>query len=147
MPEQPRLSRRSFLKFIERVLGALGLAALLGPAVAFFWPSKLEEMPSEPVPVGAADSIPPGQSKTVRFGRYPALVIHTEEGLRAYSAVCTHFACIVKWDPARAEIVCPCHEGFFRATDGSVISGPPPRPLEAIPHLIEDGTLYIGGEA
>jgi cytochrome b6-f complex iron-sulfur subunit len=147
MAENKTLSRRSFLKFLQKVLAATGMAAIAGPIVAYFWPTQLEEVPSEPVPVGPEDSIPVGEAKVIRYGRYPALVIHTSEGIRSYSAVCTHFACIVKWDPEINQIVCPCHEGFFDPIDGSVISGPPPRPLDVIPHFVQGGTLFIGGEA
>ncbi|HHH82573.1 MAG TPA: Rieske (2Fe-2S) protein [Chloroflexi bacterium] len=145
---EPKLNRRGFLKMLNRILAASGLTVLLGPIVAYFWPSKLEEMPSEPVPVGDEGSIPIGEGKKVRFGRYPALVINTpERGIVAYSAVCTHFACIVDWNPESGMIECPCHDGFFDPVDGSVISGPPPSPLEAIPVNIQDGTILIGGEA
>jgi Rieske Fe-S protein len=141
------LPRRGFLKLINQMLIATGLAAILGPVVAFFWPAKLEEVPSEPVAVGPVESIPVGESKTIRYGRYPALVINTpEDGLLAYSGVCTHFACIVKWNPESGMIECPCHEGYFHPSDGSVISGPPPDPLEPIPVFIEGDTLFIGGE-
>lgn len=145
---EPKFNRRSFLKTLNGLLAASGLAVLFGPIIAYFWPSKLEEMPSEPVSVGDPDSIPLGEGKKVRFGRYPALVINTpESGLVAYSAVCTHFACIVDWNPESGMIECPCHEGYFDPADGSVISGPPPSPLEAIPLRIQDGTILIGGEA
>jgi Rieske Fe-S protein len=146
--DKTTLPRRGFLKLISQLLVATGLAAILGPIVAFFWPAKLEEVPSEPVPVGPVGSIAVGESKTIRFGRYPALVLNTpEEGLLAYSAVCTHFACLVKWNPESGMIECPCHEGFFSPSDGSVISGPPPEPLEIIPLFIDDDTIFIGGEA
>jgi Rieske Fe-S protein len=142
------LERRGFVKLLNRAFALGGILALLGPVIAYFWPAKLEEVPSEPIPVGAADSVPPGGSKTVRFGRYPAIVIHTPEaGLVAYSAVCTHFACLVKWNPESGMLECPCHEGYFDPHDGSVISGPPPTPLTSIPVFEQDGNLMIGGEA
>lgn len=139
------LSRRDFLKLTNRFLKVTGLAVILGPIIAYFYPSNLEEVPSEPVMVGSVDELPPGESKTVRFGRYPAIVINTSDGIRAYSAVCTHFACIVKWDLERYEIVCPCHDGFFNPYNGEVISGPPPTPLEPINIEVVDGLIYIGG--
>jgi Rieske Fe-S protein len=145
---EPRLSRRGFLKTLESFIAAAGLSALLAPVIAFFWPAKLEETPSDPVAVGNEGSIAEGQSQTVRFGRYPALVINTpEKGLVAYSAVCTHFACLVAFDAEAQVIACPCHEGYFDPIDGSVISGPPPAPLETIPVWTKDGTIFIGGEA
>jgi nitrite reductase/ring-hydroxylating ferredoxin subunit len=142
-----KISRRDFLKLTNRFLTITGLAIILGPIVAYFYPSNLEEVPSEPVSVGPETDLLPGQSKTVRFGRYPAIVINTSEGIRAYSAVCTHFACIVKWDPERSEIACPCHDGFFNPLNGDVISGPPPTPLEPIKVEVIDGQIYVGDEA
>ena len=129
--------------------GALtaGLAAIAGPVIAYFYPAKLEETPSEPVLVGPLSELPTGSSKTVRFGRYPALVIHTKAGLRAYSAVCTHFACIVKWDAGRGEIICPCHDGFFAAEDGAVLAGPPPTNLKSLPVSIVEDQIYVGEAA
>jgi len=141
------ISRRDFLKLTNRFLTVTGLAIVLGPIIAFFYPSNLEEVPSEPVLVGSEEELLPGESKTVRFGRYPAIVINTSEGIRAYSAVCTHFACIVKWDHERYEIVCPCHDGFFNPFNGDVISGPPPTPLEPIQVEVIDGQIYVGGAA
>jgi cytochrome b6-f complex iron-sulfur subunit len=121
-----------------------GLSALLGPVLSYFWPRELELTPSEPVRLGVPDSIAIGDSRKIRFGRYPALVIHSEQkGLVAYSAVCTHFACIVKWNPDSGMIECPCHAGFYDPLDGSVISGPPPRPLEKIALSDAGGTIVL----
>jgi Rieske Fe-S protein len=145
---ETKLNRRGFLTVLQGFLATIGVTALLAPIIAFFWPSKLEETPSEPVVVGEEGSIAPGEAQTVRYGRYPAIVINTpEKGLVAYSAVCTHFACLVAWDPEGQVLACPCHEGFFDPKDGSVISGPPPLPLESIPLRILEGTIFIGGEA
>ncbi len=140
-----KVSRREFLKIVNRFLTVTGLIVLLAPIIAYFYPANLEETPSEPVPVGSLEDLPPNESKTVQFGRYPALVINTPQGLRAYSAVCTHFACIVKWKASTGQIECPCHDGLFDPLDGHVTAGPPPTPLEAFPINIVDGQIYIGG--
>ena len=140
------LTRRDFLKIFNRLLAATGLAAILSPVVAYFYPPNLEEIPADPVLVGSAAELPVGASKTVRFGRYPALVIHTAGGLRAFSAVCTHFACVVKWDEAAEQIVCPCHEGYFDAS-GAVVSGPPPTPLASLAVWQVGDEIYVGSEA
>ena len=148
MEKESHLTRRGFLKTIRPLLAASGLLGLLGPIMAFFWPSSLEETPSEPIALGVEGSIPIGGSKTVRFGRYPALVINTEsKGLVAYSAVCTHFACIVNWKPESGMIECPCHAGFYDPSDGSVISGPPPTPLKKLNISMDGDTVFIMGES
>ena len=143
------LTRKDFLKLTKNVFTAIGLGAVAIPVIAYFYPAELEEMPVDPVSAGKLDEIPEGKSKMVQFGRYPAILIHTAEGIKAYSAVCTHFACVTKWDEELGQIVCPCHEGYFNPIDGSVISGPPPAPLESLEVQITDGNIYIqvGGEA
>jgi cytochrome b6-f complex iron-sulfur subunit len=114
------------------------------PVVAYLYPKDLAETPGEPVAVCRSEELPKGSSKTVQFGRYPALIIHTEEGLRAYSAVCTHFACIVSWNTADGQIECPCHDGYFDPLDGSVLAGPPPEPLTTLSATVaEDGLIYV----
>ena len=143
----PIFTRREFIKLSKGFLTVTGLAVILGPVIAFFYPSNLEETPSDPVLIGPESALPPGESKTIRFGRYPAIVVNTAEGLRAYSAVCTHFACIVKWDLERYEIACPCHDGFFNPYNGEVISGPPPTPLDPIKVEVIDGNIFVGGAA
>ena len=148
MPEKkPPAFRREFLKLFQGLLAAIGASAFLGPILAYFWPAKHEDVPSSPVPVGPPDSIAVGESVSIAYGRYPALIINTDEGIRAYSAVCTHFACIVKWNAETKVIECPCHDALFAAADGAVISGPAPRALDEIPTFIQDGILFIGGEA
>jgi Rieske Fe-S protein len=140
-------TRRDFLNLVKKGLAATGLSALLAPFLAYFYPPSLEEQPSDPVLVGRVDDIPVGEGLAVPFGRYPALIIHTDQGFRAYSAVCTHFACVCKWDTEDQVIFCPCHEGYFEPYEGEVISGPPPFPLGKIPLNIIDGEIFIGGSA
>ena len=142
-----KFNRRDFINLSKSFLAVTGLAVVLGPIIAYFYPANLEETPSEPALVSPEDELGPGESKTIRFGRYPAIVINTSKGLRAYSAVCTHFACVVKWNPEHNEIECPCHEGYFDPFNGEVISGPPPTPLNALQVEVEDGDIFVGGAA
>jgi nitrite reductase/ring-hydroxylating ferredoxin subunit len=139
------ITRREFVNLLNKGLVATGTAAILAPVIAYFYPGNLQETPSEPVRVCKVDELPVGESKTVNYGRYPALVINTPQGLRAFSAVCTHFACIVKWDIEKGSIYCPCHDGYFDPQDGHVTAGPPPTGLTAIPVNVVDDEIYIGG--
>jgi nitrite reductase/ring-hydroxylating ferredoxin subunit len=140
-----KLTRRDFVKLVKEGLALTGTAAIVGPVVAYFFPSNLQETPSEPVRVCTVDELPVGESKTIGYGRYPALVINTPSGLRAFSAVCTHFACIVKWEKDKGSIYCPCHDGYFDPLDGHVTSGPPPLGLTFIPVNVVNNEIFIGG--
>ena len=139
-----KLSRRDFMKMVNWVLGITGVSILISPVIAYFWPKNLQETPSEPVSAGLDSNLKEGESVTIPFGRYPALVIRTPQGLRAFSAVCTHFACICKWDQEKNIIICPCHDGFFDPLTGDVISGPPPTGLKQLNINIDDGEILIG---
>jgi len=50
----------------------------------------------------------------------------------AYSQKCTHLSCAVYYSQQTDRLECPCHEGFFSVRDGSVLQGPPPRPLPRV---------------
>jgi len=50
----------------------------------------------------------------------------------AYSQKCTHLSCAVYYAKEADRLECPCHEGYFSITDGSVLQGPPPRALPRI---------------
>ena len=139
------ITRREFIKLVNKGLVATGAAAILGPVVAYFYPSNLQETPSEPVRVCKVDELPVGESKTIAYGRYPALVINTPTGLVAYSAVCTHFACIVKWEASKEKIYCHCHDGYFDPQTGQVLAGPPPLPLTPIAVNVVNNEIFIGG--
>ena len=137
------ITRRDFLKLIKGAGALVGVGVLAAPVVAFFYPPKLVEIPTEPGLVCPEADLPVGQAKMVDFGRYPAIIVNTPEGLKAYSSVCTHFACLVKWNADTARLECPCHEGYFSVADGSVLSGPPPKPLTMLSTEVVDGQIYV----
>lgn len=61
---------------------------------------------------------------------------------RALSATCTHLGCRVAWDATGSQYSCPCHGGVFDRT-GAVVSGPPPRGLDALPVRLNPDTADI----
>lgn len=66
-------------------------------------------------------------------------------GLVAYSQSCTHLACAVIPDVEAGVLHCPCHEGFFDLATGTVLAGPPPRPLPRILLEIRGNDVYATG--
>ena len=77
----------------------------------------------------------------------PTQLEDTVGGYAAYSKVCTHAGCMVS-DSEGDILVCPCHYGKFDPTQGgSVVGGPPPRPLPQLPiTLSADGFLIAVGD-
>lgn len=136
--------RRGFLDwFVGGSFGVLCLTYLSG-IVAFLSPAKKsEDNASGPFDAGPLDDLPVGQSKVVERHGSATLIVRTEEGVLAFSAVCTHLGCIVQWDTARSQVHCPCHAAVFD-TRGNVVSGPPPTPLPVYPVEVRDGHIIVG---
>jgi menaquinol-cytochrome c reductase iron-sulfur subunit len=59
-----------------------------------------------------------------------------------YSPICTHLGCGFRWDGAEKKFKCPCHGSMFD-TEGKVVGGPAPRPLDRLPVKIENGRLMV----
>jgi Rieske Fe-S protein len=62
---------------------------------------------------------------------------------KAFSAVCTHGGCTVNKIVGNT-IVCPCHGGTYSLADGSVLGGPPPRPLAVVAVTVDGANLTLG---
>jgi glycine/D-amino acid oxidase-like deaminating enzyme/nitrite reductase/ring-hydroxylating ferredoxin subunit len=68
--------------------------------------------------------LPAGEGGVLSSGlRKIAVYRDYDNSLRAFSAVCTHLGCIVKWNSDEQSFDCPCHGSRF-AVDGTVINGP-----------------------
>lgn len=60
----------------------------------------------------------------------------------AFLKSCTHAGCSVTRVDTSG-IVCSCHDSVFSATDGSVISGPAPKPLARATIRASAGKVYL----
>jgi len=70
------------------------------------------------------------------------MVRTAEDQYVAYSQKCTHLSCAVYYSAKNDRLECPCHQGFFSIKDGSVLQGPPPRPLPRVT-LEKDGSRLL----
>ena len=85
-------------------------------------------------------------------GRTSAFFTHPNYGLslllyyngqwKAFNASCTHAGCTVQF--TGSSVYCPCHAGYFSASNGSVQSGPPPSALAEYAVLVQNSNLYVG---
>ncbi len=146
-------SRRKFLTRLSLGLGALGAALIGVPSVAFLLglrkPTKLWR------DVGGVEQFPQGSTILVKFEDpsplpWSGVTANTAAWLRhekenefiAFSVDCTHLGCPIRWLPDANLFMCPCHGGVFYA-NGTVASGPPPRPLSRYPVRVADGRVQI----
>jgi cytochrome b6-f complex iron-sulfur subunit len=129
-PEGPPMSRRGFLEWLIGALAIAGGLAGLSSVLSYLRPGVPGTWGA--VEVAGVNEIAPGQAEAFPFKGSTALVIHLSgDRFVAYSALCTHAGCLVRWDPDRGQIICPCHLGVFDI-EGNVVSGMPPRPLRKL---------------
>ncbi|MFQ6121441.1 MAG: Rieske 2Fe-2S domain-containing protein [Dehalococcoidales bacterium] len=83
------------------------------------------------------------------------VVKQDEENFTVFNPRCTHLSCAYSWKlkgephqtaygsamPDKDHFFCPCHDGIFDI-DGTVLGGPPPRPLDTLSVKVEDGKLF-----
>lgn len=129
--EERYVSRRQFGKFL--VLTSLGMF------VGNVWilvRSWMRRQPAFlPQVVARASDVPVGGVKLFTYpGPHdPCILVRPDaETFAAFSQKCTHLSCAVYYEAARGRLECPCHEGYFSVKDGSVLQGPPPRPLPRV---------------
>lgn len=136
------MQRRSFLKILTTALGLSALGSFAYPLFRFLLPvesavkAKSITLPMSQIPVNT--------TKDLMIGLTPAIILHTrDKGFLAFSKVCTHLGCLVKYDRERRVFICPCHAGTFDL-EGNVVSGPPPKPLPKFAVKVEGDNLVIG---
>jgi arsenite oxidase small subunit len=85
--------------------------------------------------VAQAEELPVGGSKIFTYPSdvEPCILLRpAPDTFVAFSRTCTHAACPVFYHPEANLLACPCHQGEYSAADGSVVAGPPPRPLPRV---------------
>ncbi len=153
--QEGKMSRSDFMKAaIAGISGVIGAAIGL-PAIAYIVGPALKQTTDTWIRLGTVNKVElsnPTLFKTTIETQTGW--INTEEEISAYvltdngqdfvvmSNICTHLGCRVRWIADKQGFYCPCHNGVF-AKNGTVISGPPPRPLDRFENKVEDGMLYI----
>ena len=129
MEEDKKQSRRGFLGICLGFLGTVFAGGVIYPVLSFLIPPSRKKG-GEIVKV-SKNELPAGEMKRFHIRGIPAVVINSKGGYAAFSLVCSHLGCLVKWEGNKNEFVCPCHGAKFDA-EGKVLSGPPPRGLERL---------------
>lgn len=146
-------NRRRFLARLSVAAGSLVAALVAIPSVGFLL--GLRKVPKVWRAIGKVEDFSIGTTVEVSFADpsplpWSGVTAQTAAWLRrvaeqefiAFSVDCTHLGCPVRWLPDARLFMCPCHGGVFYS-DGSVASGPPPRPLIQYPVRIQHGEVQI----
>jgi cytochrome b6-f complex iron-sulfur subunit len=143
-PRVQPLPRRRFLAVLAGFSVVSMASLVITPILGFLVPPKTSGgAAGGKVLVAKVADIPPGEGKVVPVGSKPTIIVNTAQGLKAYSAICTHLGCIVAYDPGSSAIVCPCHDGRFNPLNGSVLSGPPPTGLPPQDVSVEGDQIFV----
>src|SRR5437764_7193643 len=122
------VNRRQFTKFLTLTSFAMFVGNLWVMGRSLF----SRERVWTPLRVASANELPVGGVKMFAYpaAQDPCILVRTaEDTFVAYSQKCTHLSCAVYYEAAEKRLECPCHQGFFAIADGSVLQGPPQRPL------------------
>lgn len=117
------LSRRGFLERALKYLNLMAAVAFFSGAITYLVPPR-----KSIVKVGGwqnvatKEKLKRGVLSTTYFG-LPLFLIKRQNGIVAFSAICPHLGCIIKWDGEKREFPCPCHNSSF-TMEGKVIGGP-----------------------
>jgi nitrite reductase/ring-hydroxylating ferredoxin subunit len=134
------VNRRQFTKFLT-----LTSFAMLAGNLWIFARSLLHRARTYSAQtIAVAGDVPVGGVKLFAFptSEDPCILIRTgDASFVAYSQKCTHLSCAVYYAKDQNRLECPCHQGFFSVADGSVIQGPPQRPLPRVTLSIHDGRI------
>lgn len=139
VPAAAQPTRRSFAKSIAIAAGAIVVGGLW--ALREWYHSQS----SPPREIARTNEIPIGGTKIFQYPTdvAPCILIRAaENSYVAYSRICTHNSCPVFYRPDENGLECRCHGGLFSITDGSVLQGPPPRPLPRILVEIRGNEIY-----
>ncbi len=126
------VKRRTFLDSLLGIGFVSTALSVLYPVWRFVIPPANAEPATDSIVAGKVVGVQAQHAAPcVKFGTKPAILIRTPDGdFKAFTAVCTHLECTVQYKPETSQIWCACHNGLYDLA-GNVVSGPPPRPLEA----------------
>ena len=141
---EDEVTRREFARFLVAGAGAMA-AGNVGIAA---WTQLRTINTGEPRELIALEDVAVGDTFLFRYptDADPAILLRiADREVVAFSQKCTHLGCVVYFEAEEDRWHCPCHEGNFDTRTGTVISGPPPRPLGRIDVEIRDDTIWALG--
>jgi Rieske Fe-S protein len=123
--------RRNFLNWFLGTTAGAFLVSVTYPLSKYLIPPEVTESTASTVTLSIKpNDVKANSGQIFRFGSQPAILVKDTNGeLKAFSAVCTHLACIVQYRSDINQIWCACHNGHFDL-NGRNVEGPPPKPLE-----------------
>jgi len=153
MSETNSVDRRTVLAALSAGIAAFWAMAVTMVTGVYAASPLFSARRQREVPLGRLDALKTGFTGVDVKDRTNDGWYSHEEPLRVYARLddagepvvisgrCTHLGCTVQWDGSAQVFRCPCHGGVY-AADGSVQSGPPPKPLQTLRANVRDGEVF-----
>ncbi len=136
-------SKRKIIAFIAMAGGLAISHGFFGGYVVRYLLPKKKKIKLRQTLISNVKKLPTGQSFVFKDLRGSSIILaNTPDGFKAISTTCTHLGCQVRWESAKSVFVCPCHNAYFD-TDGNVMTGPAPKPLEQFEVILEDENIFV----
>lgn len=134
-------SRRTFTRNAALGASLIITAELAAGTIYLLWPNKTGAFGGE-ITV-AETSVPEVGGTPFRYPEGQFYVVHTEDGVQALWWKCVHLGCTVPWVGGQESFICPCHGSIYEY-NGSRVSGPASRALDAMPVTVNDnGSITV----
>lgn len=150
--------RRTFLRLLTGLMGAVAAAVLSVPLVGYFFGRRkygvywvdlgpladfpLNETRRLDFPSPMAQPWDGVTALTGVYARYQGKNDKNDDEFLVLSVNCAHLGCPVTWFQQSGLFMCPCHGGVYYA-NGALASGPPPRGLYHCAWRTKDGRLQV----
>jgi Rieske Fe-S protein len=140
-------NRRAILNWFLGSSTFAWLGSVIYPVLRYLSPPPEQEAEASTVKAASLSEMTPNSGMNFKFGRKPALIVRRPDGsVAAFLAKCTHLDCIVQYRSDKEMIWCACHDGFYDL-NGTNVSGPPPRPLDALEVHVQGDDVYVTRES
>jgi Rieske Fe-S protein len=155
---EPAAGRRTFLRWITGLLGAIAGAVLSIPLGGYLFGQRTRS--ESWVTLGPVSDFPLHETRRMNFdnplqqpwdgmtaltsvyARYEGQIDRGTDNFLVLSVNCAHLGCPVTWFPQSELFMCPCHGGVYYA-NGERASGPPPRGMFHCVWRVQNGQLQI----
>lgn len=143
-------SRRSFARTLVGFGALIGFGVVLGSVkipMPKSSPAATATTANAATPIANTNNIQAGSPVYFQYpSGYPNILFKRSDGsLAAYSLLCTHTCCEVRWEPTYSQFFCPCHGSIF-GTSGNVVRGPAGYPLPTITLRVDgSGNVFPTG--
>jgi cytochrome b6-f complex iron-sulfur subunit len=137
-------TRRNLIKLLLGFSITATLGGVLTPIIGYLWPTMRRVAgQSGQVRVASLAELQGAGGLVTSAANEPIVLTYNQRsGVKAFSAICSHLGCVVRWEEA-GYIACPCHDAHFNPQTGAVISGPAPSPLPVYETDVDDDDIYV----